>query len=250
MHTLTKPIRGLTALILLALVSSGVHAQWENMSLPSPIPANELPEDIHLSSLARLPQVQREDLDEAGKRAFDTYVSPGTGYETGLRGPVGMWMHSPELAKAIFDVRQRVRYGTDKDQRITELIILSTAREISNQYEWSAHEPLGRAAGLEEEIMEFIKWRRPLSEASAIPGFGMTEQALVQFVRELVGDRDVSSETFARLHGIYGDEGLTDIVGLIAYYSFVAVTLDAFDLQRPPGSALLLPLVNDQGTSN
>ncbi len=57
-----------------------------------------------------------------------------------------MWMHSPKLAEAIFDVRQRVRYGTEKDQRITELIILSTAREISNQYEWSAHEPLGRAA--------------------------------------------------------------------------------------------------------
>ncbi|GAB5501341.1 MAG: hypothetical protein PsegKO_36520 [Pseudohongiellaceae bacterium] len=232
-------------LMAFGLHISGVHAQWDNLVLPDPIPAHELPDDIDPVSLARLPQVQRGDLDDSGKRAFDTYVSPGTGYETGLRGPVGMWMHSPELAEAIFDVRQRVRYGTEKDQRITELIILSTAREISNQYEWSAHEPLGRAAGLEEEIMEFLKWRRPMSEADGIEGFGETEQALVQFIRELVGDRDVSSESFARLHDIFGDTGLTDIVGLVGYYSFVAVTLDAFDLQRTPGSELLLPVAAD-----
>ena len=240
-HSIIRlPISGVA--ILLCLCFSSAHAQWDNLRLPEPIPASELPADIDHTSLARLPQVQRDDLDEAGKQAFDTYVSPGTGYETGLRGPVGMWMHSPALAQAIFDVRQRVRYGTDKDQRLTELIILSTAREISNQYEWSAHEPLGRAAGLEEEIMEFLKWRRPMSEASAIDGFGATEQTLVQFVRELVGQRKVSSETFARAHAIFGDEGLTDVVGLIGYYNFVAVTLDAFDLQRPPGSELLLPV--------
>jgi 4-carboxymuconolactone decarboxylase len=237
---------GRAALMLLfSLSAAQTLAQWDNLALPAPLSADELPADIDLTSLARLPQVQRESLHEAGKRAFDTYVSPGTGYETGLRGPVGMWMHSPALAEAIFDVRQRVRYGTSKDQRITELIILSTAREISNQYEWSAHEPLGRAAGLEDDIMEFIKWRRPMTEASAISGFGETEQALVQFVRELVGDRDVSSATFSRLHNLYGDEGLVDIVGLIGYYSFVAITLDAFDLQRPPGSELLLPIAQD-----
>ena len=55
----------------------------------------DIPGDIFNDSLARFPQVQRSNLDAQGRRAFDTYVSPGTGYETGLRGPVGMWMHSP-----------------------------------------------------------------------------------------------------------------------------------------------------------
>jgi len=236
-------IRLIAVLAAVSVLPVGsAQAQWNDLVVPDPVSAGELPEDINLVSLARLPQVQREALDEAGKRAFDTYVSPGTGYGSGLRGPVGMWMHSPALAQAIFDVRQRVRYGTDKDQRITELIILSTAREISNQYEWSAHEPLGLAAGLEPEIMEFVKWRRPMSEANDIPGFGATERLLVQFVRELIGDRNVTSETFARAHSAFGEEGIMDIVGLVGYYSFVAVTLDAFDLQRPPGSDLLLPV--------
>ena len=201
-----------------------------------------IPDDIHMDSLARLPQVQRENLNTLGRSAFDTYVRPGTGYETGLRGPVGMWMHSPVLAEAVFDLRQRVRYGTPKDQRLTELIILTTAREISNQYEWSAHEPLGQAAGLEQDIIEVIKYRKDLDSLPSIEGFDEIEQTLVQFTRELVSEEKVSTPTFNKAIELFGNEGVVDIVGLVGYYNFVAMTLKAFDVQRPVGSELLLPL--------
>lgn len=201
-----------------------------------------VPNDILPETMARLPQVSRDSLDAAGQRAFDTYVRPGTGYENGPRGPVAMWLHSPALAEAIFDVRQRVRYGTKKDQRLTELIILSTAREIDHQYEWSAHEPLAQAAGLEQEIIEVIKYRRDLGGLSAIAGLGATERMLIQFTRELVSEEKVSSDTYAQAIEQFGSEGLMDIVGLIGYYNFVAMTLKAFDVQRPIGTELLLPM--------
>lgn len=233
----------LIALIALAAESFiATHAQETNYELQGVQTQEKIPDDIHMDSLARLPQVQREDLDANGRAAFDTYVRPGTGYETGLRGPVGMWMHSPVLAQAVFDVRQRVRYGTPKDQRITELIILATAREISNQYEWSAHEPLAQTAGLEQEIIEVIKYRKDLATLPTIEGFGETEQTLVQFARELVSEEKVSSETYSTAIELFGAEGLVDIVGLIGYYNFVAMTLKAFDVQRPVGTELLLPL--------
>lgn len=223
-------------------VSITIDAQEVQYQLQGMQTQDRIPTDIHMDSLARLPQVQREDLDAVGRNAFDTYVRPGTGYETGLRGPVGMWMHSPELAEAVFDVRQRVRYGTPKDQRLTELIILSTAREISNQYEWSAHEPLAQVAGLEQDIIEVVKYRKDLNTLPPIDGFGETEQILVQFTRELVSEEKVSSATYARAIEQFGPEGLVDIVGLVGYYNFVAMTLKAFDVQRPVGSELLLPL--------
>ena len=204
-----------------------------------------IPEDIYDDSLARLPQVQRSSLDTQGRAAFDTYVSPGTGYETGLRGPVGMWMHSPSLASAVFNVRQRVRYGTPKDQRLTELIILSTAREIDNQYEWSAHEPLAQAAGLEQEIIEAIKHRKNLASLFEITGLGEVERTLIQFTRELVSEDKVSSGTFQSAINLFGNEGLVDIVGLVGYYNFVAMTLKAFDVQRPVGTQLLLPTLSN-----
>ena len=222
-----------------------VSAQEATLRAPGLQTDENIPSDIHADSLARLPQVRRSELDQDGQVAFDTYVSPGTGYETGLRGPVGMWMHSPDLAKAVFDVRQRVRYGTPKDQRVTELIILSTAREINNQYEWSAHEPLAQTAGLEQEIIEVIKYRQELNSLPEIDGFGDIEKTLVQFSRELVSEEKVSSDTFNHAISLFGSEGLVDIVGLIGYYNFVAMTLKAFDVQRPTGTELLLPVASD-----
>ena len=223
-------------------VTVSANAQEPGFRMAGTMTEAAVPGDIHMDSLARLPQVQREDLDAEGREAFDTYVSPGTGYETGLRGPIGMWMHSPVLARALFDVRQRVRYGTDKDQRLTELIIIATAREISNQYEYSAHEPLARTAGLEQEIIDVVRFRKPLDELPPIRGFGEVEQTLVRFTRELVSEKKVGAETFARAIDLFGNEGVVDIVGLIGYYNYVAMTLKAFDVQRPVGSELLLPI--------
>ena len=219
-----------------------VDAAESGYTMPAALSADELPGDILEQSLARLPQVQRAELDAAGRDAFDTYVSPGTGYETGLRGPIGMWMHSPELAKAMFGVGPRVPYGPAKDQRPPELTIISTAREINNQYEYSAHEPLARAAGLEQEIIDIVRFRRSLDDALDIEGFGEIERVIVQFTRELISEEKVSSATFARAIAALGNEGVMDLTGLIGYYSFVAMTLKAFDVQRPVGSELLLPL--------
>jgi|TARA_B100001750_G_C15488198_1_gene589566 4-carboxymuconolactone decarboxylase len=235
-----------TLLVLFSVISTDllitIKAQEVQYELQGIQTQDRIPDDIHMDSLARLPQVQRENLNTLGRSAFDTYVRPGTGYETGLRGPVGMWMHSPVLAEAVFDLRQRVRYGTPKDQRLTELIILTTAREISNQYEWSAHEPLGQAAGLEQDIIEVIKYRKDLDSLPSIEGFDEIEQTLVQFTRELVSEEKVSTPTFNKAIELFGNEGVVDIVGLVGYYNFVAMTLKAFDVQRPVGSELLLPL--------
>ena len=153
-----------------------------------------------------------------------------------------MWMHSPVLAEAMFDVRQRVRYGTEKDQRLTELIIISTAREINNQYEYSAHEPLAQSAGLEQGIIDIVRFRRPLDDLPPTDGFGEIEHTLIQFTRELINEEKVSSQTFAKAIELFGNQGIMDITGLIGYYNFVAITLKAFDVQRPVGSELLLPI--------
>ena len=64
----------------------------------------------------------------------------------------------------------------------------------------------------------------------------------MQFTRELVSEEKVSEETFVRAIDLFGNEGLVDIVGLIGYYNFVAMTLKAFDVQRPINSYLLLPI--------
>lgn len=240
--------RKLLSLLLLTVIAAPIApitsliAAEAGFTMPSSLSASDFPDDIHMDSLARLPQIQRANLGAAGREAFDTYVSPGTGYGSGLRGPIGVWMNSPELAQAMFDVRQRVRYESDRDQRLTELAIISTAREINNQYEYTAHEPLAIAAGLEQDIIDIVRFRRSIEDNQAITGFGETEQVIVKFAREVISEDRVSSETFARAIDVLGEEGVMDLTGLIGYYSFVAITLKAFDVQRPADSDLLLPV--------
>ena len=232
----------LIALLAVLLICPPLTAAESDYMMLGTVNEEDIPADIQRDSWARLPEVKRENLDSDGQRAFDTFVRPGTGYETGLRGPIGMWMHSPELAEATFDLRQRVRYGTDKDQRLTELTIIATAREIDNQYEYSAHEPLARAAGLEQEIIDIVRFRKDLEGLPDIEGFGATERTIVQFARQVISEEKVSSETFANALEIFGPEGVMDLVGLIGYYNYVAMTLKAFDVQRQPGTELLLPI--------
>lgn len=231
-------------ILLLLLVSAPVSLQAaeSDFVFADPIAAENFPDDVFMDSLARLPQIQRENLDASGRTAFDTYVSPGTGYETGLRGPIGVWMNSHELAQAMFGVRQRVRYKSDRDQRLTELAIISTAREINNQYEYTAHEPLAVAAGLEQDIIDIVRFRLPVDAQTEAEGFGDTERVIIQFAREVISEEKVSSEIFAEAIEIFGNEGVMDLTGLIGYYSFVAITLKAFDVHRPAGSELLLPI--------
>ena len=244
MNPKTSSFLLLISLLLLVTPHVVVSAAEAGFTMPSALSAAEFPDDVFMDSLARLPQVQREGLDTAGKAAFDAYVSSGTGYGSGLWGPVGVWMNSPELAQALFDVRQRVRYESGRDQRLTELAIISTAREINNQYEYTAHEPLAIAAGLEQDIIDIVRFRRPVDSNQNVTGFGATEQVIVKFAREVISEDRVSSETFAQAIDIFGEAGVMDLTGLIGYYSFVAITLKAFDLHRPADSDLLLPIRN------
>ena len=212
--------------------------------VPSEVTASDIPSDIQEDSWARLPRVTREALDSDGQRVFDVIVNPDSRYATGLRGPIGMWMYSPRVAEHLFPVSTYLRYGADgaRDQRLTELAILTAARALDSQYEWSAHEPLGRNAGLEEEIIELLRHDRPIPTADTVPGLGETELIIIRVTRELIDEPKLSAEAFVAAQRIFGNEGLMDLVGLIGHYTTVNYTLKTFDVQRPPGSQLTLPL--------
>ena len=211
---------------------------------PREVTVADIPQDIHEDSWARLPTLSRESLDADDQRAFDIIVNPDSRYATGLRGPIGMWMYSPRMAEHVFPASTYLRYGVDgeRDQRLTELAILTTARELDSQYEWTAHEPLARTAGLEEEIIELLRFGRPLADAGALPGLGARERTIIRVARELINEPKVSAETFVEAQTLFGNKGVMDLTGLVGYYTFVNYTLKTFDLQRTPGSQLLLPL--------
>ena len=222
------------------------EAAGQEAFAPREVTPADIPPDIHEDSWARLPTIQREDLDAEGQRVFDIIVNPDSRYSTGLRGPIGMWMYSPPMAEHLFPASSYLRFGADgaRDQRLAELAILTAARSLDSQYEWSAHEGLGLQAGLEEEIIDLVRHDRPVAEGEGLPGFGEVESTIVQATRELIREPKLSRETFEAAQRLFGNQGIMDLAGLIGHYTLVNYTLKAFDVQRPPGSQLLLPLTD------
>jgi 4-carboxymuconolactone decarboxylase len=217
---------------------SGESQKGSTENGPSSVPAkaSALPKDIYPDSLARLPLVKREEMDEQGKKLYDLFGSPEARSAAGLKGPYGVWLYSVPVAGHAQALNYYLRYETDLGRRLTELAILVTARELDNQYEWTAHEPLALKEGLEPEIIDTVKHRK------GIAGLGEKEALIISFGRELFGRKKVSSQTFAKARKVFGQQGVVNLAALMGDYASISATINAFDLQLLPDQKPLLPL--------
>jgi 4-carboxymuconolactone decarboxylase len=195
-----------------------------------------LPKDVYPESLSRLPLLERGDLDEHGQRLYDTVVGPQSRTLMGLRGPSGIWLHSPKLAGYLRAANQYLRFETALDRRLTELAILVTAREVDNQFEWTAHEAAALAEGLAPRIIDVVKRRKPVS------GLGKKEALIIGFGRELFRTRRLRSRTYARAVELFGRRGVLELAALMGNYAATALVLDVVDQQLQPQQTPLLPI--------
>lgn len=199
-------------------------------------PRRALPRDVHPESLSRLPLLERGELDEHGRQLYDTVLGPQSRTLMGLRGPSGIWLHSPKLAGYLRAANQYLRFETGLDRRLTELAILVTAREVDNQFEWTAHEPAALAEGLPPRIIDVVKRRKPAS------GLGQKEALIVGFGRELFRTRRLRSRTYARAVELFGRRGVLELAALMGNYAATAIVLDVVDQQLQPQQTPLLPV--------
>src|SRR5678815_892359 len=126
----------------------------------------KLPPDIHPVTLSRLPPVTPADLDEEGQKLL-----AARGNVTLGPGPTHVTIYSPKVAEGFGTVGRALgvprgdgfRFGV----RAFQLIVLITAREIDQQYEWTAHEPAGLKAGLEQSVIDVVKFDREVTGLAA-----------------------------------------------------------------------------------
>ena len=147
-----------------------------------------------------------------------------------------IWLNVPELSPHIREINWFLRNRFPLEPKLTELIILATARESDAQIEWSAHEPAALKAGLSQNVLDIVKYRRPIKDADP------KEAAIIQFARELLGDNHLTSETYAEALKRFGQKNLVMMVLLMANYSQTAIILHAFNQQLRPDMTPLLPV--------
>lgn len=194
-----------------------------------------LPKDVHPDSRSRLPLVKREELDERGKKVYDEAVNDSRSL-AGLQGPGGIRLHNPRLAELQSPLSEYLRFENGLGPRLTQLAFLVVGREIDSQFEWTSHEPAALRAGIDQPLIDIVKYRRPLV------GVGEKEAAIIQLGREALGQRKVTPETFALALKVFGKETLINLTAFLGYQAQTAVLLTVFDQQIPAGQKPLLPI--------
>jgi 4-carboxymuconolactone decarboxylase len=190
------------------------------------------PSDIDPHSGFRLPLPKREDLDDAGKRAYDRANTPGKTI-VGLRGPAGIHLYSTKTVEAHNAINRYLRHEAGFDPKVREVSILTVAREMDSRFEWAAHEPEALTVGVTPDVIEVIKHR------SSTAGLSEIDAAIIEFGRQAVGQHKVDSAAFARLKALFKPEQLVDLVLLMGNYAGTAILLAAFDMQVADGRPLL-----------
>lgn len=159
--------------------------------------------------------------EEQSKIANDIASGP----RGGVRGPLAMWLHRPKLANAAQNLGAYCRYNSSLPARLSELAILMTATHWQADYEWAAHEPQARKAGLSEEVISALKaGERPLFELA-------DEDSVYQVAIEILNNRKISDATYSIASNILGQDGLVDLIGILGYYSLISMTITAFDIE-------------------
>ena len=193
------------------------------------------PDDIDPESGCRLPLPRRDELGTEVQASYDRLSSISAENLRGLRGPGGIQLHSPELSRHSRPLNHYLRYEAGLSDRVRELAILTTARELDSQFEWAAHEDEARRQGIAPELIDIIRYRRSLD------GLTDVDAMVVALGREIFGTRKVSSATFARCLRHFGRRALVDLVALMGNYAATAALLTALDMQLDPGQEPGLP---------
>jgi 4-carboxymuconolactone decarboxylase len=187
--------------------------------------------DIHPESLSRLPPLQRDSLDADGKRIFDLI---GGGRGMPKTGPAPVSMYSPGAAEPIHVLNQYLR-KTVVGAKYFELSALLAAREFDQQYEWSGHEPAAVRAGLDQAVIDAVKFNKDVA------GLPDRDATVIRLARALFRDHKVSSELWAKTVEFFGRQGAIEIVTTMGDYAMAGFLLTAVDQQLPPERKALLP---------
>ena len=175
--------------------------------------------------MPRISPVSREQLSDEDKQYHDAIV----GTRGSVRGPFGVLLNSPKLAARVADTGAFVRFEFGQPEVLKETLIIATAKEMNQQYEFSAHARLARQAGVSDATIAAI------ANGTAPAGLEGDEALLVNYVHELLRQKKVSDGTFKAMADRFGEQDTLHFTVLCGHYLLVAQVLTAFDVEAGRG---------------
>jgi 4-carboxymuconolactone decarboxylase len=173
-----------------------------------------------MQSRLTLPDVS--SLDSSQQAVYDSILST----RGNLSGPFLAWMHSPLLASHAEKLGAFCRYQSGFDLIESELMILCVAAHFHCQGEQQIHEPIAAKEGLSTN--DILLLRQQIK-----PALLNERQVLIySIVDDLLRNNRIRDPVFQ--HGVqnFGERGMVELVGIVGYYTLVAMTLNAFEMSN------------------
>ena len=149
-----------------------------------------------------------------------------------LQGPFTMFLHCPELAGRLAHLGAFVRFEGGLDMRVRVLAAMTVARELDAVYVWGAQTGGARRQGVPEATIAAIREKHSR-------GIPPEDAQIVDFTRELIRKHRVDDTAVKALRARFGDEAFIELTGAIGYYSMLAMTVNACELEAAPGAEIL-----------
>lgn len=186
------------------------------------------PQGFHGASSERLPVPPREAMSEAQRAAADAIIA---GPRKAIFGPFVPLLQSPQIMERIGKAGEALRFDGTLADRVRELAICAVARHTSNQFEWQTHAPNAVRAGVSQAAVDALAvGRRP-------KGLAADEEAMLDFVSELMQHHGVSDETYDATVKAFGATGVVELTALVGYFVMVCWIMNVARTPGPAGAA-------------
>src|ERR1043166_5903270 len=163
--------------------------------------------------MARVPYVEREQMDAEGQQIYDRICRDRNISKVGLQ--FRTLLHNPKAAGYLTSVGAQLRFHSAIPENLKEFAIAILAREWNSDIEWTVHAELAAKAGVSASSIEAIHTGKAQS------GLTGQEQVIARFVQQLLRDKQLSDENFAAAEQLLGAKGVVDLVLTCGYYSAI-----------------------------
>ena len=189
--------------------------------------------------MSRLIRTPVADMPEKQQVLYEQMLGDREAVADGeIGGPFDGWGRSPSSGRRAWQLGGTIRFRSTIDRRYVELAILMTGHQWQAQYEWWAHEPMAREAGLPEDVIQAIK-------AGVEPSFtddsDEGDRICWRFCRTLIDREKVDDALYAATVERFGESGVQDLIFACGFYTLVSMTLNTFEVQLPEGAVAPFP---------
>ncbi len=181
--------------------------------------------------MARLTSITSKDQVAAEHHAIVDKVVASRG---AVQGPFTMLLHCPPLAEHMVNLGAYVRFEGKLDKRIRVLAAMTVAREFDAVYVWGAQTDSARRQNVPEATITAIREKHTR-------GVPPQDAQIIDVTRDLIYKHRIDAASLKALQQRLGDEQLVELTGTIGYYSMLAMTANACELEARPGAEVLQP---------